>query len=135
MQAQAQSPEAVRQEIAASYVKATEALRLARSIDDLDELNRSFDTSDWISIVPGRSPQTWSDLRKYPFAGLTAPFDSMTLLIDKFDLEGDTAILNGSLRVSNAGQVVRVPLKETWVKTVIGWKRKVHEKLGPPVQE
>jgi len=135
MRAQAQSPEAVRKEIESSYAKAIDALRRARSIADLDEISRSFDSSDWISIVPGRSPQTWSDLRKYPFENLTAAFDSTTLVIDKFDLEGDIALLHGNLRVESGGHVVRVPLKETWVKTVIGWKRKIHEKLGPPVPE
>ena len=74
--AHAQSPDAVRKEIEATYVKALEALRQAKSLEDLDELNRSFDTQDWQSIVPGQQPRGWQELRKYGFEGLRAPFDS-----------------------------------------------------------
>jgi hypothetical protein len=78
----AQSPEAVRQEIEASYVKALDSMRRAKSLEDLDELNRSFDTQDWQSIVPGQQPRGWPELRNYGFEGLWAPFQSAALIID-----------------------------------------------------
>jgi hypothetical protein len=99
---------------------------------DLDEINRSFDTQDWQSIVPGQQPRGWPELRKYGFAGLTAPFQSAEILIDTFELEGDTAVLTGKLRnVSLNGKVSFIPLKETWKRTVMGWKRQVHQKFLP----
>lgn len=131
----AQSTEVVRRQIEDAYEKSVEALRKSKTIEDLDEINRSFDTRDWQSIVPGRVPWSWNDLRKYPLETLIAPFDSMTLQIETFEVKGDTAMLAGNLRVVNKGSVSLVPLKETWVKTVVGWKRKIHEKLGPPVRE
>jgi hypothetical protein len=47
-------------------------------------------------------------------------------------LNGDTAVLTGRLRVVNMkGDVSFVPLKETWKKTVMGWKRRIHQKFPP----
>ena len=130
--AHAQSPDAVRKEIEATYVKALEALRQAKSLEDLDELNRSFDTQDWQSIVPGQQPRGWQELRKYGFEGLWAPFQSAALIIDTFEVKGDTAVLTGRLRnVNTQGNVSFIPLKETWRKTLMGWKRQLHQKFAP----
>jgi hypothetical protein len=126
----AQSPEAVRQEIEASYVKALDSMRRAKSLEDLDELNRSFDTQDWQSIVPGQQPRGWPELRKYGFEGLWAPFQSAAFIIDTFQLTGDTVVLTGHLRhVGMKGDVALIPLKETWKRTVVGWKRQIHQKF------
>jgi hypothetical protein len=131
----AESTNDIQREIEASYAKATEALRMAKSIEDLDEMNRSLDTQDWQSIVPGQPPHSWTELRKYGFEALRAPFDSMTLQIATLQVSGDTAVLNGKLRVVTHGNAVLVPLTETWRRTVIGWNRQIHHKLGPPVPE
>jgi hypothetical protein len=127
-----QSADAVRKEIETSYAKALDALRHAKTMEDLDELNRSFDTIDWQSISFGQSPRTWQDLRKYGFEGLWAPFQSSEFIIDTFELHGDTATLTGKLRqVGMTGNVAVIPLKETWKKTIMGWKRQIHEKFRP----
>ena len=128
----AQSSEAVRKEIEGAYVKALDAMRHAKSLEDLDELNRSFDTQDWQSIVPGQQPRGWAELRKYRFEGLWQPMQSAELLIDTFELKGDTAVLTGHLRhVGVKGDVSLIPLKETWKRTVMGWKRQIHQKFPP----
>lgn len=128
----AETSDVVRSEIQALYVRALEALRNAKSIEDLDEINRSFDTQDWQSLAPGQQPRSWQDLRKYGFAGLTAPFRSAEILIDTFEVTGDTAVLTGKLRnVNMKGEVALIPLKETWRKTVMGWKRQIHQKFRP----
>jgi len=130
--ARTQSPDTVRQEIQALYVKALEAMRNAKSMDDLDELDRSFDTQDWQSLTPGQSPRGWQELRKYGFEGLWAPFQSSELIIDTFELKGDTAVLTGKLRqVGMKGNIAVIPLKETWKKTLMGWKRQIHQKFPP----
>ena len=131
----AESPSDVQKQIETAYAKSLAALHEAKSIEDLDEISRSLDTRDWKSIVPGRGPWTWEDLRKHPFESLTAPFDSAALIIESLDLQGDTAMLSGKLRIVNHGRASLVPLKETWVRTVVGWKRKIHEKPGPPIPE
>jgi hypothetical protein len=123
---------AVRKEIQGAYSKALDALRNAKSMEDLDELNRSFDTADWQTISPGQAPRTWQDLRPYGFEGLWAPFKSSELIIDTFDLHGDTAILTGHLRqVGMKGNITLIPVKETWKKTLMGWKRQIHQKFKP----
>ena len=126
----AQSPESVRKEIEASYIRALEATRNAKSTADLDEINRTFDTADWLSITPGQQPRHWEDLRKYPFEELLAPSQSAELIIDTFEVSGDTAVLPGKLKnVNMKGDVAFIPLKETWKHTVIGWKRQIHQKF------
>jgi hypothetical protein len=130
--AAAESPDEVRGQIEASYATALEALRHAKTMDDLDEINRSFDTLDWQSISPGQQRRSWQDLRKYGFGGLWAPFRSAEFIIDRFELNGDTAVLQGRLRTVNIkGETGFIPLKETFHRTVVGWKRQVHQKFRP----
>jgi hypothetical protein len=76
----------VRKEIEASYVRSLAAFRDARSIEDLDEISRTFDTADWLSITPGQKPNHWQDLRKYPFEEQWTPFQSLEFIIDTFEL-------------------------------------------------
>jgi hypothetical protein len=128
----AESPESVRKEIETSYARALEAMRNAKSTEDMDEINRTFDTADWLSITPGQQPKHWEDLRKYPFQEMWAPFQSSELIIDTFDLTGDTAVVTGKLRTVNMkGNVGLIPLRETFKRTVAGWKRQIHQKFNP----
>lgn len=126
----AQSPESVRKEIEALYARALEATRNAKSVADLEEIDRSFDTADWLSLNPGQQPKHWEDLRKYPFEEQWAPFQSAELIIDTFEASGDTAVITGKLKnVNIKGDVAYIPLKETWKHIVIGWKRQIHQKF------
>jgi hypothetical protein len=128
----AQSPESVRKEIEASYAKSLEAFRNAKSMEDLDEINRTFDTADWQSITPGQPPTHWQDLRKYPYEEMWTPFQFTEFIVDTFDLKGDAAVLTGRLRTVNMkGNVGFIPLRETFKRTVAGWKRQIHQKFNP----
>ena len=130
--AQAQSAGSVRKEIETSYARALEAMRQAKSMADLDEIDRTFDTQDWQSISPGQQPTNWQNLRKYPFEESWSPFRSAEISIDKFELAGDTAVFTGRLRTVNMkGSIGVIPVKETWKRTVIGWKRQIHQKFRP----
>ncbi len=130
--AAAESPDEVRRQIEKLYATTLEALRQAKTMDDLDEINRSFDTLDWQSISPGQQPRSWQDLRQYGFAGLWAPFRSAEFIVDRFELNGETAVLRGRLRTVNMkGETGFIPLKETFHRTVMGWKRQVHQKFRP----
>jgi hypothetical protein len=130
--AAAESPDDVRREIESWYVRALDALRHAKTMDDLDEINRSLDTVDWRSISPGQQPRTWQDLRQYGFNGLWAPFRSAEFIVEGLELDGDTAVVRGRLRTVNLkGETGFVPLKETFHRTVMGWKRQVHQKFRP----
>ena len=55
----AHSTDSVRDDIAEFYESALEAARNAKSMADLDEINRTFDTQDWQSISPGQQPTDW----------------------------------------------------------------------------
>ena len=130
--AAAESPDEVRREIEVRYARAIDALRQAKTMDDLDEINRSFDTLDWRSISPGQQPRSWQELRQYGFDGLLAPFRSAEFIVDGFELNGDMAVLRGRLRMVNMkGETAFVPLNETFHRTVMGWKRQVHQKFRP----
>ncbi len=130
--AAAESPDDVRREIEIQYAKSVDAFRRAKTMDDLDEINRSFDTLDWRSISPGQQPRTWQDLRQYGYEGLWAPFRSIEFIVDRFELNGDTAVLRCRLQTVNMkGETGFVPLKETFHKTVAGWKRQIHQKFRP----
>jgi hypothetical protein len=52
---------AVRREIEASHVRAIEALRQAKTLADLNEINPSCDTQDWQSI---RAERRWDGKRR-----------------------------------------------------------------------
>lgn len=57
---------------------------------------------------------------------------SAQILIDTFRLDGDTVVFTGRLRTVNLkGNVGYIPLKETWKRTAIGWKRQIHQKFRP----
>jgi hypothetical protein len=134
----AQSPavrtDAVPKEIEALYAKGLEATRLAKSIEDLDEIDRTFNTRDWQSITPGQSTRGWPDIRKFGFEGQVGDFKSTEMLIDTFRVDGDIAVVIGRLRtVNRKGNVGYIPLKETWKRTIIGWKRQTHQKFAPGV--
>ena len=61
-----------------------------------------------------------------------APSQSTEFIVDSFEFVGDTAVLKGRLRnVNMKGNVAFIPLKETFRKTVIGWKRQIHQKFAP----
>jgi hypothetical protein len=52
------------------------------------------------------------------------------MIIDTFQLSGDTVVFTGRLRnVNMKGEVAYIPLKEAWKRTVIGWKRQIHQKF------
>ena len=127
----AQSADTVRKEIEATYAKALEAMRVAKSMDDLDEIDRWVHTPDWRTMPPGQQPRGWAELRKYGFEGLWAPFQSGQILIDTFELTGDTVVFTGRLRsVNMKGNASYIPLKETWKRTATGWRQQVHQKFN-----
>ena len=135
-----------RKEIESAYTQSTQAMKQAKTMDDLDAMNKAMDTSDWVSIMPGQKPQTWEQLRRYGFQNLNQPFDETSFLIDCFTMTGeDAAIVQGTVRVTAAivdqqGQfgakgerhtiVTTAPIRDTWVKTPDGWRRKIHKKLA-----
>ena len=135
----------VRNQIQAAYTRSIQAMRQAKTIDDLDAMNQAIDTPDWVSIMPGQPPRTWAQLRSYGFANLNPPFDEMSFAIDTLTMKGQgTAIVQGNMRVTatvvnQRGQfgpkgekndiVSTAPIRDTWVKTPEGWRRSLHEKL------
>jgi hypothetical protein len=124
----AQSPDAARKEIEASYAKVLDALKHAKSMDDLDEINRSFDTMDWRSITPdnprlARSAEVWFRKRvgSVPIRGNDHRYVST--------VGRHRGVHGQAAQCEHEGRVAYIPLKETWKRTVIGWKRQMHQKF------
>ena len=134
-----------RKEIESACAQSIQAMKQAKTMDDLDAMNKAMNTPDWVGIMPGQKPQTWEQLRRYGFENLNQPFDETSFLIDRFTMTGeDAAIVQGTVRVTatlvdQRGQfgakgekhtiVTTAPIRDTCVKTPDGWRRKIHEKL------
>ena len=123
----------VRNEIQATYDRALRAQRTAKSAEDLDANQRMIDTSDWVSIVNDGPPQGWAEVRKNAIATLSHP-EELAIKIVKFTLVGDRAIVIARVGppqdVAADNRDRTVLIRDTWIKTSAGWRRKLHEKLA-----
>lgn len=123
----------VRRSLEAIYPKMFEGLRSAKTMADLDAQSREFETSDWVSVMPGQKPRTWEQLRAFGFEALTSgPKDGMKFEVVKFTMpDENTAVLEGTMRISDSKVEITAPIRDTWIRTEAGWRRKIHEKLAP----
>jgi hypothetical protein len=122
-------------EIQGTYDRAIRGQLTAKTPEDLDANERLIDTPDWVSIVNDGSPQHWADLRGGVIATLGHPGD-ITIKILKLTVSGDRAVVIARVGapkdVSGDGDRSRTALiRDTWVKTSVGWRRKMHEKPAP----
>ncbi len=141
--------EEARKDIVAAYQRSFEALQHG----DADRAMQ-MDTEDWVSITVGQKPRTTQDLEPFihrDIASLKPPpswsvtwkpdyeRNGTTSGIQIYDLtlNGDTAIvlcLIGSTRAESVDGVAHniwrgSHVRDTWIKTSAGWKRRIHEKL------
>jgi hypothetical protein len=141
--------EEARKEIVAAYQQSLDALRRG----DADAAMR-IDTNDWVSITVGQKPRTRQEMEPFirrDIAGMKPPpgwnaswspdYERNGTLsgiqVYELKLDADSAIvlcLVGSTRTETVdGAQRRVwrgsHVRDTWVKTTIGWKRRLHEKL------
>jgi hypothetical protein len=139
----------VRQQIVAAYQQSLEALRRGDA-----EAAMTMDTDDWVSITAGQKPRTKQEMAPFirrDIASMTPPdgWDAIWkpdyerngtisgIQIYSVQLEGDRAVvlcLVGSTRTATIdGAAHRVwvgsHVRDTWVRTPAGWKRRMHEKL------
>ena len=139
----------VRSEIIAAYQRSLDALARGDAEGALQ-----IDTSDWISITVGQKPRTRQEIEPFirrDIASMKPPpgwvvswkpdyerNGTLTgIQVYKLSVNGDTAIVlclvgNTSSKFIDAtahrvwtGSHVR----DTWIKTASGWKRRMHEKL------
>ena len=110
-----------------------------------------IDTDEWVSITVGQKPRSKRDLEpliRRDIASLKPP-DNWSVMwnpeyqtrglgsgiqVYDFKLDGKSAVvlcLVGSSRIEDSGQTVwrGSHVRDTWVLTSAGWKRKLHEKL------
>lgn len=153
-------PVEVRNEIVAAYQWSLDAL--ARG--DADAALQ-MDTQDWVSVVVGQQPRTRQELEplvRRDIAGMKPPrgwvaswgpdyeHNGTSTGIQIYDVQvrGDTAtvlcLVGGTKTETIDGAPHRVwqgsHVRDTWVSTPQGWKRRKHEKLtiderlidGPP---
>ncbi len=129
----AETADDTRKLLESQYVRMFDALRSAKSMEDLDAQTKEFETDDCVSVMPGQKPRTWKQLREFGFEALTSgPKDKMEFRVEKFSMPNeDTAVLEGVMQISGNKLVISAPIRDTWVRTEKGWRRKIHEKLAP----
>lgn len=145
----ADPPDAVRQEIVATYQHSLDAL----SRGDADAALQ-MDTRDWVSITVGQQPRTRQEIEtqiRRDIAGMKPPAgwvaawkpdyerNGTTTGIQVYDVKinGKSAIvlcLVGNTRTEIVDGVTHYlwrgsHVRDTWTKTAAGWKRRMHEKL------
>ena len=141
--------EEVRREIVAAYQQSLDALRRG----DADAAMQ-IDTDDWVSITVGQKPRTRQEMEpliRRDIAGMKPPpgwnaswgpdyertGTSSGIQVYELTLGSDSAIvlcLVGSTRTETVdGRPHSVwrgsHVRDIWVKTASGWKRRLHEKL------
>jgi hypothetical protein len=131
----AEDAASIRKEIETTYDRALRAQRTSKTAEDLDTNERLIDTPDWVSIVNNGAPQHWVDLRAGVIATLGHP-DAIAIRVVKFTLAGDHATVIARVGapkdISGDGDSSRSALiRDTWIKTGAGWRRKMHEKPPP----
>jgi hypothetical protein len=147
--AAADTAEQARKDIVDAYQRAMDAMQRG----DADALWKA-ETDDWVSITVGEKPRTRQELEplvRRDIASMKPPPGwSVTwkpdyekngtlsgIQIYDFKLEGNSAVvlyLIGSTRTEMIDGVThRVwggsHIRDTWIKTAAGWKRRMHEKL------
>ena len=125
----------VLKEIQATYDRTIRGQSTAKTPEDLDANERLIDTPDWVSIANDGSERHWADLRVGMAATLGHPED-IAIKILKLSVTGDRAIVIARVGapkdVNGDGDRSRTALiRDTWVKTSDGWRRKIHEKPAP----
>jgi ketosteroid isomerase-like protein len=141
--------EEARQEIVATYQRSLDALQRG----DADAALQ-METNDWVSITVGQKPRSLQEMEPFirrdiasmkPPPGWSAIWkpdyekSGTTTGIQIYDLklEGNNAIVlclvGGTRSETIDGAPHRVwggsHVRDTWIKTSIGWKRRMHEKL------
>ena len=149
LSAAADPAEEVRKEIVASYQRALDALQRA----DADAALR-MDTEDWVSLTAGQQPRTRQELEPFirrDIAGMKPPpgwaatwkpdyehnGTTSGIQIYAVKLSGDTAVvlcLVGNTRSQTIERATHSVwtgshVRDTWIRTSAGWKRRMHEKL------
>jgi len=141
--------EEARKEIVAAYQQSLDALARGDADGALQ-----IDTDDWVSIVVGQKPRTRQELEPFirrDIAGMKPPpgwsaiwkpgyernGTSTGIQVYDVKLDGTTAVvlcLVGSTRTETIGDATHSVwtgshVRDTWIKTADGWKRRMHEKL------
>ena len=122
-------------EIQAIYDRTIRGQLAAKTPEEVDANERLIDTPDWVSLVNDGTPQHWMDLRSSVIATLGHAGD-ITVKILKLTVSGDRAVVIARVGapkdVSGDGDRSRTALiRDTWVETSGGWRRRMHEKPAP----
>ena len=136
----------VQREIQAIYNRASAAVLAAKTYGDAEAIHRWLDTPDCLYANFGRPPQTWAQMREEVERGLETRMTAFSSVIRKIDVSATTATATTQIEstarmVDSAGQfgpkgaahdiVTRATVRDVWVKSADGWRRKSHEKITP----
>jgi hypothetical protein len=144
-----QTPEQVRDEIIAAYNSSLDALAKGDA-----ERAMAIETPDWVSKTVGQKPVTLQEMApsiRRDIASMKTPpgwvaawkpdyehnGTATGIQIYDFKLTGDQAVVLYLVGGTHKEPIDGVPhnvwngshIRDTWVKTPTGWKRRLHEKL------
>jgi hypothetical protein len=135
------------QDIQAVYNRASAATVSAKTYADAEAIHKWLDTPDCTFTTFMQPARTWAQMRSEVEASLATPLSGLSSVIRKLEITGSptaiaTTVVEGKARiVDEAGQfgakgaahdiVTRATVRDVWVKSPDGWRRKSHEKLTP----
>jgi len=138
--------DSVRREIQARYVRASSEAVAARTYTDAESTHQWIDTPDCTYTNTDRPPRSWSEMRSEVEAGLRTRLLAFSTEIQSLQVHGDgataVALVTGTARITDdRGElgpkgathdvVTTATVRDEWVKTADGWRRRSHVKIVP----
>ena len=148
----ADATEDVRKDIVAAYQRTLSALERGDA-----EAALQMDTNDWVSVTVGQKPRTRQEIEPFlrrDIRGMKPPSGWSVIWKPDYERNGTSSgIQIYDLKVNEAAETTAVVLclvgnsrpelidgaphavwtgshvRDTWIKTQAGWKRRMHEKL------
>ena len=142
----AQRGDDLQKEIQAIYDRASAAAVSAKTYADAEAIHNWLDTPDCLYSNFMQPARTWAQMRPEVEADLATRRSSFSSVIRKLDVMGATVIattvVEGKARIVDEGGrygakgeahdiVTRATVRDVWVKSADGWRRKAHEQLTP----
>jgi len=134
-------------DIQAVYDRMSAATVSAKTYADAEAIHKWLDTPDCTFTAFMQAARTWEQMRSEIEASLATPLASLNSVIRKIEVTGTTTaiattVVEARARiVDEAGQygakgaehdvVTRATVRDVWVKSPDGWRRKAHEMLTP----
>ena len=128
------------------YDEMSQIIQSCGTYVDLDTAHAAFTTLDWASIDAHGQRRTWDDVRADALQAIQTRFDVVRQTIEKVSVTVEGAVVLVAMRtektirddegfygIKGRTHVLTdiVHSRDTWIKTPLGWRQKIHETIGP----